>query len=125
MHTFVASCFSKSLQELESETTTSVDLLFSRPRVGWWDLISEGKVREIDRKSPTYELNPSRANERVGPFVQDLNSLPMGTTYLLTLKRLGVNSILHPMSLAIHLVLPMKWEAYWASVDELPSPMRI
>uniref|UniRef100_A0A9I9EEG5 Uncharacterized protein n=1 Tax=Cucumis melo TaxID=3656 RepID=A0A9I9EEG5_CUCME len=27
------------------------------------------------------------------------------------------------MSLAIHPILPLKWEAYWANVVELPSPM--
>ncbi|TYJ99753.1 ty3-gypsy retrotransposon protein [Cucumis melo var. makuwa] len=70
-------------------------------------------------------MNPSRANEKVGPLVQDLNSVLKETTYLLSQKRVGVNSVLHPMSLAIHLGLSLKWEAYWASDDELPSPMEI
>ncbi|KAA0062378.1 hypothetical protein E5676_scaffold313G002320 [Cucumis melo var. makuwa] len=67
----------------------------------------------------------SRANERVGPLVQDLDSVLKGTTYLLTLERVGVNFILHLMSLAIHPILPLKWEAYWASTIELPSLMQI
>ncbi|KAA0062650.1 hypothetical protein E6C27_scaffold79G001670 [Cucumis melo var. makuwa] len=70
-------------------------------------------------------LNPSRANEKVGPLVQDLDSVLKGTTYLLSHKWVGVNFILHPMSLAIHSVLSLKWEAYWANDDELPSPMQI
>ncbi|KAA0043439.1 hypothetical protein E6C27_scaffold1639G00510 [Cucumis melo var. makuwa] len=70
-------------------------------------------------------LNPSQANEKVGPLVQDLDSVLKGTTYLLSQKWIRVNSVLHPMSLAIHLVLSLKWEAYWASDDELPSPMQI
>ncbi|KAA0035604.1 hypothetical protein E5676_scaffold455G001560 [Cucumis melo var. makuwa] len=70
-------------------------------------------------------LNPSRANEKVGRLVQYLDSVLKGTTYLLSQKWVGVNSILHPMSLAIHSVLPQKWEAYWASDVELPSPMKI
>ncbi|TYK08794.1 hypothetical protein E5676_scaffold1300G00230 [Cucumis melo var. makuwa] len=69
--------------------------------------------------------NPSRANEKVGPLVQDMDSVLKGTTYLLSQKWVGVDSILYPMSLAIHLVLPLKREAYWASDDELPSPMKI
>ncbi|KAA0048214.1 hypothetical protein E5676_scaffold265G001880 [Cucumis melo var. makuwa] len=69
--------------------------------------------------------NPSRANEKVGPLVQDLDSVLKGTTYLLSQKWVGVNSILHPMSLAIHSVLPLKWEAYWASDVELSSSMQI
>ncbi|KAA0032262.1 Ulp1-like peptidase [Cucumis melo var. makuwa] len=69
--------------------------------------------------------NPSRANEKVGPLVQDLDSVLKGTTYLLSQKWVGVNSILHHMFLAIHSVLPLKWEAYWASDVELPSPMQI
>ena len=68
-------------------------------------------------------LNPSRANEKVGPLVQDLDLVLKGTTYLLSQKWVGVNSILHPMSLVIHSILPLKWEAYWASDVELPSPM--
>ncbi|KAA0056736.1 hypothetical protein E5676_scaffold778G00250 [Cucumis melo var. makuwa] len=68
-------------------------------------------------------LNPSRANEKVGPLVQDLDLVLKGTTYLLSQKRVGVNSVLYPMSLAINSVLSLKWEAYWISDDELPSPM--
>ncbi|KAA0065540.1 hypothetical protein E6C27_scaffold638G00450 [Cucumis melo var. makuwa] len=70
-------------------------------------------------------LNPSRVNEKVGPLVQDLDSVFKGTTYLLSQKWVGVNSVLHLMSLAIHSILSLKWEAYWASDDELPSPMQI
>ncbi|KAA0045295.1 hypothetical protein E6C27_scaffold316G00550 [Cucumis melo var. makuwa] len=70
-------------------------------------------------------LNPSRANEKVRPFVQDLDSVLKGTTYLLSQKWVGVNSVLHSMSLAIHSVLSLKLEAYWASDDELPSPVQI
>ena len=70
-------------------------------------------------------LSPSRANEKVGPLIQDLDSVLKGTTYLLSQKWVGVNSILHPMSLAIHLVLPLKWEAYWVSNVELASPIQI
>ncbi|TYK05203.1 hypothetical protein E5676_scaffold108G00030 [Cucumis melo var. makuwa] len=70
-------------------------------------------------------LNPSRANEKLGPLVQDLDSVLKGTTYLLSQKWVGVNSVLHPMSLTIHSVLSLKWEAYWASDDELSSPMQI
>ncbi|KAA0033335.1 hypothetical protein E5676_scaffold275G00710 [Cucumis melo var. makuwa] len=69
--------------------------------------------------------NPSRTNEKVGHLVQDLDSVLKGTTYLLSQKWARVNSILHPMSLAIHSVLPLKWEAYWASDVELSSPMQI
>ncbi|KAA0059745.1 hypothetical protein E5676_scaffold499G00360 [Cucumis melo var. makuwa] len=70
-------------------------------------------------------LNHSRANEKVGSLVQDLDSVLKGTTYLLSQKLVGVNFVLHPMSLAIHSVLFLKWEAYWVSDDELPSPMQI
>ncbi|KAA0048590.1 hypothetical protein E5676_scaffold236G00270 [Cucumis melo var. makuwa] len=70
-------------------------------------------------------LNPSRANEKVGSLVQDLDSVLKGTAYLLSQKWVEVNSILHPMSLTIHSILPLKWEAYWASDVELPSPMQI
>ncbi|KAA0052875.1 hypothetical protein E6C27_scaffold1184G00060 [Cucumis melo var. makuwa] len=70
-------------------------------------------------------LNPSRANEKMGSLIQDLDSVLKGTTYLLSPKWVGVNSVLHPMSLAIYLVLSLKWEAYWVSEDELPSPMQI
>ncbi|KAA0067458.1 hypothetical protein E6C27_scaffold40G001270 [Cucumis melo var. makuwa] len=55
----------------------------------------------------------------MGSPVQDLNSVLKGTTYLLTLKRVGVNYVLCLISLAIHLVLLLQWEAYWASVVEL------
>ncbi|KAA0047106.1 hypothetical protein E5676_scaffold1317G00140 [Cucumis melo var. makuwa] len=70
-------------------------------------------------------LNPSRANEKVGPLVQDLDSVLKGTTYPLSQKWVGVNFVLHTMSLTIHSVLSLKWEAYWASNDELPSAMQI
>ncbi|TYK27229.1 hypothetical protein E5676_scaffold236G001140 [Cucumis melo var. makuwa] len=70
-------------------------------------------------------LNPSRANEKVGPLVQDLDSVLKGTTYLLFQKWVGVNSVLHPMSLAIHSILSLKLEAYWASKEELSSPKQI
>ncbi|KAA0056063.1 hypothetical protein E5676_scaffold451G00810 [Cucumis melo var. makuwa] len=70
-------------------------------------------------------LNPSRTNEKVGPLVQDLDSILKGTTYLLSQKWVGVNFVLHPISLAIHLVLSLKCEAYWTNDDELPSPMQI
>ncbi|KAA0040840.1 hypothetical protein E5676_scaffold306G00650 [Cucumis melo var. makuwa] len=70
-------------------------------------------------------LSPSQTNEKVGPLVQDLDSVLKETTYLLSQKLVGVNSILHPMSLAIQSVLFLKWEAYWASDEELPSPMQI
>ncbi|KAA0039158.1 Ulp1-like peptidase [Cucumis melo var. makuwa] len=69
--------------------------------------------------------NPSRTNEKVGPLVQDLDSVVKETTYLLSQKWVGVNSIFHLMYLAIHSILPLKWEAYWASDVELPSPMQI
>ncbi|KAA0048644.1 hypothetical protein E5676_scaffold231G00140 [Cucumis melo var. makuwa] len=69
--------------------------------------------------------NPSRVHEKVGPLVQDLDSVLKGTTYLLSQKWAEVNSILHPMSLAIYSILSLKWEAYWVSNDELPSPMLI
>ncbi|KAA0026053.1 hypothetical protein E6C27_scaffold581G00420 [Cucumis melo var. makuwa] len=70
-------------------------------------------------------LNPSRANETVGPLVQDLDSILKGTTYILTEKWVRATSVLYPISLAIHSVLSLKWEAYSASGDELPSPMQI
>ncbi|KAA0032982.1 hypothetical protein E5676_scaffold482G00150 [Cucumis melo var. makuwa] len=70
-------------------------------------------------------LSPSQTNEKVGPLVQDLDSVLKGTIYLLSQKWEGMNFILHPMSLAIHLVLSLKSEAYWARDDELPSPMQI
>ncbi|KAA0035081.1 hypothetical protein E5676_scaffold1369G00120 [Cucumis melo var. makuwa] len=58
-------------------------------------------------------LLSSYAYGRHANNIQGLDSVLKGTTYLLTLKRVGVSSILHPMSLAIYLVLPLKWEAYW------------
>ena len=74
----------------------------------------------------TYKLNPSWANERVGTLVQDLDLVLKGTICLLTPKRVRVrHSVLYLMFLAIHPVLPLKWEAYWASADELPSPIQI
>ncbi|TYK20333.1 hypothetical protein E5676_scaffold228G00210 [Cucumis melo var. makuwa] len=75
--------------------------------------------------SPTYKPSPSGANDRVGSLVQDLDSVLKRTTYLLTLKRVGANYVLSPMSLAIHPALPLKLEAYWANAVELPSPMQI
>ncbi|KAA0060511.1 CACTA en-spm transposon protein [Cucumis melo var. makuwa] len=78
-----------------------------------------------NHKSPTYKPNPSQANERAGSLVQDLDSVLKETTYLLTLKRVGVKSILHPMSRTIYSVLPLKWEAYWVNVTKLPSLMQI
>ncbi|KAA0043131.1 hypothetical protein E6C27_scaffold332G00170 [Cucumis melo var. makuwa] len=90
---------------------TSCSLRLTDPLLNNWF-----KVQPIN-------LNPSRANEKAGPLVQDLDSVLKGTTFLITQKWLGVNSVLHPMSLAIHLVLSLKREAYWASEDELPSPM--
>ena len=68
-------------------------------------------------------MNPYRANERVRPLVQDLNSVFKGTTYLLILKRVEVNFFLDPMSLVIHLVLPLKWEACRAIAVKLSSPL--
>ncbi|KAA0054771.1 hypothetical protein E6C27_scaffold437G00540 [Cucumis melo var. makuwa] len=70
-------------------------------------------------------LNPSRTNEKVGTLVQDLDLVLKETTYLLSQKWVGVDSVLHPMSLAIYSVLSLKWEAYWANDDELLSPMQI
>ncbi|KAA0033015.1 putative 28S rRNA (cytosine-C(5))-methyltransferase isoform X3 [Cucumis melo var. makuwa] len=58
--------------------------------------------------SPTYKPNPSQANERARSLVQDLDSVLKGTIYLLTLKWVAVNSVLNPMPLAIHPVLPLK-----------------
>ncbi|KAA0054446.1 hypothetical protein E5676_scaffold552G00950 [Cucumis melo var. makuwa] len=55
-----------------------------------------------------------------GPYVQDLDSVLKGTTYLLTLKWVGVNSILLPMFPTIHLSLSLKWKAYWGNANELP-----
>ncbi|KAA0035220.1 protein FAR1-RELATED SEQUENCE 2-like [Cucumis melo var. makuwa] len=76
-------------------------------------------------KVQTLNLNPSRANEKVGPLVQDLDSVLKGTTYLLSQKWVGANYVLHPMCLAIHSVLSLKLKAYWASDDELSLPMQI
>ena len=56
--------------------------------------------------------NPSRANKKVKPLVQDLDSVLKGTTHLQSQKWVGVNSVLHPMFLAIHSVLSLKCEAY-------------
>ncbi|KAA0032301.1 hypothetical protein E6C27_scaffold219G001490 [Cucumis melo var. makuwa] len=70
-------------------------------------------------------LNPFRATKKVRPLVQDLDSVLKGTTYLLSQKWVGANSVLHPMFLATHSILSMKWEAYWASDEELPSPIQI
>ncbi|TYK22464.1 hypothetical protein E5676_scaffold21746G00060 [Cucumis melo var. makuwa] len=50
-----------------------------------------------------------------GPYVQDLDSVHKETTYLLTLKRVGVNSVLHPMFPTIHPILSLKWKAYWVA----------
>ncbi|KAA0048308.1 gag-pol polyprotein [Cucumis melo var. makuwa] len=60
-----------------------------------------------------------------GPYVQDLDSVLKGITYLLTLKRVGVNSVLHHMFPTIHSILSLKCEAYWANANELHSPMQI
>ncbi|TYK04222.1 hypothetical protein E5676_scaffold24967G00290 [Cucumis melo var. makuwa] len=60
-----------------------------------------------------------------GPYVQDLDSVLKGTSYLLTLKRVGGNSVLHPMFSTIHPILSLKWEVCWANAHELPSPMQI
>ncbi|KAA0064235.1 hypothetical protein E5676_scaffold119G001360 [Cucumis melo var. makuwa] len=79
-------------------------------QVGGLDLGSEGQFR-------SNLSNLFRANERVRPLVQGLDSVLKRTTYLLTLKRVEVNSVLHPISLDIHPVLPLKWEAYW------PAPL--
>ncbi|KAA0059691.1 hypothetical protein E5676_scaffold111G00470 [Cucumis melo var. makuwa] len=76
-------------------------------------MLCDGLKREAKRVKPLNQ-NPSRANEKVGPLVQDLDSILKGTIYLLSQKWVGVNSILHPMSLAIHSVLPLKCEAYCA-----------
>ena len=61
--------------------------------------------------------------EREVPLVQVLDLVFKGKTYLLTLKPVGVYFVLYPMFLAIHPILPLKWEACWASADELPLPM--
>ncbi|KAA0047142.1 hypothetical protein E5676_scaffold109G00090 [Cucumis melo var. makuwa] len=58
-------------------------------------------------------------------LVQDLDSVLKGNTYLLSQKWIGVNSVMHPMSLGIHSVLSLEWEADWTSDDEMPSPMQI
>uniref|UniRef100_A0A9I9E749 Uncharacterized protein n=1 Tax=Cucumis melo TaxID=3656 RepID=A0A9I9E749_CUCME len=58
-----------------------------------------------------------------GSIVQYLDSVLKGITYLLTLKRVGVNSVFHPMFPTIHPILPLKWKAYWANANELRSPM--
>ena len=48
-----------------------------------------------------------------------------GTTYLLTLKGVEINFVLHPMFLGIYSILPLKWEAHWARAVDLPSPIQI
>ncbi|KAA0035371.1 hypothetical protein E6C27_scaffold597G00070 [Cucumis melo var. makuwa] len=101
-----------SIYRFTSETT-SCSLRPTDPLLNNWF-----KVQPINQ-------NPSRTNEKVGPLVQDLDSVLKGTTYVLSQKWVEVNSILHTMSLAIHSVLPLKWKAYWASAFELPSPMQI
>ncbi|TYK03735.1 gag/pol protein [Cucumis melo var. makuwa] len=55
-------------------------------------------------------LNPSRANQKVGPLVQNLDSVLKGTTYLLSQKWVGENFIVHPLSIACHSVLSLKWK---------------
>ncbi|KAA0049861.1 hypothetical protein E5676_scaffold4197G00010 [Cucumis melo var. makuwa] len=106
-------------------------VILARSKYRFTSEITSCSLRPIDPllnnwfKVQPINLNLSRANEKVGPLVQDLDSVFKGTTYLLPQKWVGVNSILHPMSLAIHSVLSLKWEAYWASNDELPSPMQI
>ncbi|TYK29821.1 uncharacterized protein E5676_scaffold208G00490 [Cucumis melo var. makuwa] len=92
---------------------TSCSLIPTDPLLNNWF-----KVQPIN-------LNPFRSNEKVEPLVQDLDSVLKRTTYLLSEKWVRVNSVLHPMSLAIHSVLSLKWEAYCANNDELPSPMQI
>ena len=52
---------------------------------------------------------PSRANERVGPLVQDLESVLKGTTSLLSLKAGTSEFHLTPY---VPSYLPLKWEAY-------------
>ncbi|KAA0045934.1 hypothetical protein E6C27_scaffold243G004740 [Cucumis melo var. makuwa] len=87
-------------------------------------MLCDGPKREAKKVQPL-NLNPSLANEKVGPVVQDLDSVLKGITYLLSQKWVGVNFIFHLMSLASHSVLSLKSETYWASDDELPSPMQI
>ncbi|KAA0058313.1 hypothetical protein E6C27_scaffold274G006470 [Cucumis melo var. makuwa] len=90
--------------------------------------ITSSSLRPIDPllnnwfKVQPINQNPSWTNEKVGPLVQDLDSVLKGT---LSQKWVGVNSILHLMSVAIHSVLPLKWEAYRASDVELLSSMQI
>ncbi|TYK06204.1 deoxyhypusine synthase [Cucumis melo var. makuwa] len=81
------------------------------------ETVSWGKIRGLAKTVKVQPLNqnPSQANEKVAPLVQNLDLVLKGTTYLLSQKWVGVNSVLHLMSLAIHSVLPLKWEAYWAS----------
>ncbi|KAA0067856.1 hypothetical protein E6C27_scaffold2484G00690 [Cucumis melo var. makuwa] len=93
--------------------TTSCSLRPTDPLLNNWF-----KVQPIN-------LNPSRTNEKVGSLVQDLDSVLKGTTYLLSQKWVVVNFILHPMFLAIHSILSLKWEAYCASDVKLSSPMQI
>ncbi|TYJ96446.1 Transposon Tf2-6 polyprotein [Cucumis melo var. makuwa] len=89
------------------------------------DIVDKYPDFHLEDKVKPINLNPSQAKEKVGPLVQDLDSILKGTTYLLSQKWVGVNSILHSMSLAIHSILSLKWEAYLARDDELPSPMQI
>ncbi|KAA0047518.1 gag-protease polyprotein [Cucumis melo var. makuwa] len=51
--------------------------------------------------------NPSRANEKVGPLVQDLDSVLKGTTYLLSQKWVGVNFHLAPYVPSYPLGIPL------------------
>ncbi|TYK23079.1 hypothetical protein E5676_scaffold142G00570 [Cucumis melo var. makuwa] len=127
--------------KITSKDNHQADLLCSGPRTELWDsVIRREFLREmrvnrlgviLEKTSSFSHLvqpinqNPSRVNEKVGPLVQGLDSVLKGTTYLLSQKWVGVNSILHAMSLAIHSVFLLKWEAYWASDVELPSPMQI
>ncbi|KAA0026278.1 hypothetical protein E5676_scaffold305G00070 [Cucumis melo var. makuwa] len=106
-------------------------VILARPKYGFTPEITSCSLRPTGPllnnwfKVQPINLNPSRANEKVGSLVKDLDSVLKGTTYLLSQKWVGVNSVLHPMSLAIHSVLSLKWEPYWASDDKLPSPMQI
>uniref|UniRef100_A0A9I9E5W8 Uncharacterized protein n=1 Tax=Cucumis melo TaxID=3656 RepID=A0A9I9E5W8_CUCME len=63
---------------------TSCSLRTTNPLLNNWF-----KVQPINQ-------NHSRANEKVGPLVQDLDSVLKGTTYLLSQKWVGVNSIYVP-----------------------------
>ncbi|KAA0062831.1 hypothetical protein E5676_scaffold986G00040 [Cucumis melo var. makuwa] len=106
-------------------------VILARSKYHFTPEITSCSLRPIDPllnnwfKVQPINLNPSRANEKMGPLVQDLDSVLKGTTYLLSQKWVGVNSVLHPISLAIHSILSLKLEAYWASEDKLPLPMQI